>query len=606
MYLGTHSIVLSSQFAKLLVDEVIFALPEYPPENDMHPSQSSSSTRNDQFSSQHLDFNLSSSSSPTVRLPTKHHYPRSEGQSPTPTIGPKKFSKLLDTVLGSSPTSKRVETREEGFNQSSSQSSPALSFDYTIVDAPSSHSTPISCRAIDPVSDPPAFAPTGPDIFATSNPRNRRFGSSLKRSGSASSDILLSTGKSGNKRILPRFWTTLASPAREASFNMKYKEKKPVESIYDPNYPLDGEEGELVDDEACFIEMRGIDILTSVPPEIALEILNYVDLKTILACLAVSRSWSILASDPFIWRKFFYAAGWEINKELAFNEVALRNSIAKLSLSSRNSPGRPIRIGFLSRRSSMYNQTDRYFTTSVAFQDKSQLAPLSMDWKALYRARAEIERRICGNNTLVDGTLGDNVGDEPKMTVLTGHSDSVYCLEFDYEKIITGSRDRSIKVWSLQTGQLKTTLRGHSGSVLSLKFDSSGFMVSGSSDCTILVWDLIKGNVRKTLSGHEGGVLDLRIDRQWIVSCSKDTVVRVWNRTKLELHHAFHGHDGPVNAVGLQDGKIVSASGDMKIILWDIVTKSRLRTFSGHEAGLACIEFKARSYSFFSKLSWTD
>jgi F-box and WD-40 domain protein 1/11 len=126
---------------------------------------------------------------------------------------------------------------------------------------------------------------------------------------------------------------------------------------------------------------------------------------------------------------------------------------------------------------------------------------------------------------------------------------SVYCLEFDGTKIITGSRDKTIKIWDMRTGRLRGTLRGHMGSVLCLKFDKgecggpsaadvmeggdqcegSGFMVSGSSDCTVLVWDLNKlwksgkkeGGpefVQRVLRGHTGGVLDLRIDKNWIVS----------------------------------------------------------------------------------------
>lgn len=102
---------------------------------------------------------------------------------------------------------------------------------------------------------------------------------------------------------------------------------------------------------------------------------------------------------------------------------------------------------------------------------------------------------------------------------------SVYCLEFDQQKIVSGSRDRSIKVWSLPSGKLLSTLRGHEGSVLCLKFEtSSGFMVSGSSDRHILVWDLNmlknEGNLRPRaiLRGHTDGVVDLKLNEDWIVS----------------------------------------------------------------------------------------
>lgn len=125
----------------------------------------------------------------------------------------------------------------------------------------------------------------------------------------------------------------------------------------------------------------------------------------------------------------------------------------------------------------------------------------------------------------------------------------MYCVEFDSSKIVTGSRDRTIKVWSLQTGRCLATFSGHRGSVLCLKFEldfdldnghalseqnphgwHKGLMVSGSSDCSVCVWDLysypaaggeemaVMAELRGILRGHTGGVLDLRIEKDWIIS----------------------------------------------------------------------------------------
>ncbi|PIL29056.1 transporter [Ganoderma sinense ZZ0214-1] len=367
--------------------------------------------------------------------------------------------------------------------------------------------------------------------------------------------------------------------------------------------PLDGEEGELIDDEACFIDVRaitGMDIVSHLPLELALHLLTFLDLPSILACLRVSRNWNHLAYDNSIWRVLFSLReqdGWRVDL--------------------RRAP-----------RGTMY--------PSLRMPPSMAPAPLELNWYHLYRNRQELERRW--SNYPSAGLSADLSDDapvekelprayEPKVMRISGHSDSVYCLEFDSSRIVTGSRDRTIKVWSLKTGKCLATFAGHRGSVLCLKFDRDwdilddesedihtgirarkprrGFMVSGSSDCTVVVWDLyahppvvpggdslITADVRKVLRAHGGGVLDLRIDERWIVSCSKDALIRVWDRNTLELHCTLNGHEGPVNAVGLQGNRVVSASGDGKMILWDVVSGQRMRTLEGHDRGLACIEFK--------------
>lgn len=81
---------------------------------------------------------------------------------------------------------------------------------------------------------------------------------------------------------------------------------------------------------------------------------------------------------------------------------------------------------------------------------------------------------------------------------LIGHQDSVYCLQFDDEKIITGSRDQTIKIWDLNQYQCIHTLEGHQGSVLCLKYNDE-VIISGSSDHTVIVWDMKTKRIRGRL-----------------------------------------------------------------------------------------------------------
>ncbi|GAA5923061.1 F-box/WD repeat-containing protein [Sporobolomyces koalae] len=210
--------------------------------------------------------------------------------------------------------------------------------------------------------------------------------------------------------------------------------------------------------------------------------------------------------------------------------------------------------------------------------------PTVLDWPKLYKDRWLLEQRWREG--------------KPSWNWLEGHEDSVYCVQFDEKKVISGSRDKTIRIWDAASGTVSRVLTGHEGSILCLQYDDR-ILVSGSSDSRILVWDLVgdegtgrgKYEVKMTLVGHAMGVLDLCFDEQWIVSCSKDTTTRIWNRHTGEFLRALSGHRGPVNAVALNSNRILTASGDALMKMWDIHTGKTLRTFSGHTRGLACLEW---------------
>ncbi|TFK31228.1 hypothetical protein BDQ12DRAFT_694405 [Crucibulum laeve] len=197
---------------------------------------------------------------------------------------------------------------------------------------------------------------------------------------------------------------------------------------------------------------------------------------------------------------------------------------------------------------------------------------------------------------------------EPESMKISGHNDSVYCLEFDTKRIITGSRDRSIKVWSLHTGALLATFWGaHRGSVLCLKFEKDweeaggdvqepyaaedkfdgndkstagdghkprrGFMVSGSSDCSICVWDMdtgapVSGLGVAEVEGYHGDLeADLKQDRE----------------VTAEVRAVLKGHTGGVLDLRMDRKWIVSCSKDASIRVWDRSTLELHRTLRGHE-----------------------
>lgn len=79
------------------------------------------------------------------------------------------------------------------------------------------------------------------------------------------------------------------------------------------------------------------------------------------------------------------------------------------------------------------------------------------------------------------------------LLTLEGHTGWVHSVDFspDGKRIVSGSSDRTIKLWDARTGQetLTLALRGLTPSVYCVRFSADGRrIVSGCLDATIKVW----------------------------------------------------------------------------------------------------------------------
>jgi WD40 repeat protein len=63
----------------------------------------------------------------------------------------------------------------------------------------------------------------------------------------------------------------------------------------------------------------------------------------------------------------------------------------------------------------------------------------------------------------------------------------------DGKRIVSGSADRTIRIWDFNTGKLQKTIAGQTREIESVAFSHDGkHIVSGSADGTIKIWDAVE------------------------------------------------------------------------------------------------------------------
>lgn len=420
------------------------------------------------------------------------------------------------------------------------------------------------------------------------------------------------------------------------------------------------------------------------PPEITALIFLYLPPVDLLRSALASRSWRGRALDSNLWRVLFTREGWSAD----MGEVRTaedREARRRLTFSRQSSPkasrrkrdGDPERSGSIKRARESSN-THNGASPSNLDGWREQHGTLEADEDMVmhedgHAAHQRLGSDICqydGPDSLsgspshmtspalspsLQPDLFTQDSDLPRINWLylykqrrrlednwhkgryvtfqlphpdhlnEAHDECVYTIQHSRKWLVSGSRDKTIGIWDLDTQRRVRTLSGaHVASVLCLQFDEregEDVVVSGGSDSFVVIWRFSTGQIiRKMDQAHTESVLNLRFDDRYLITCSKDKTIKIWNRKEVfaddpivpavarrqlevggpnliaeySLLVTLEGHQAAVNAIQVHEGQIVSASGDRTIKAWDINTGHCVRTYTGHTKGIACVQYDGR------------
>ena len=183
----------------------------------------------------------------------------------------------------------------------------------------------------------------------------------------------------------------------------------------------------------------------------------------------------------------------------------------------------------------------------------------------------------------------------PFHRILTGHQGSVLSVRIspDGFTLVSGSRDDTIKLWDLKTGEVKRTLRPYEGDadIYGLAFSHDGkLMASGGRAKVIILWDASTYKPLRYLEGHTGDIRDLEFspDDKTLASAGEDKTFRLWDVATGRLKVKRAEHTAKVKtATYLPGGDLIAtASSDGTLRLWDAGTGAPKGMFSGAHEGL--------------------
>ncbi|MDB5271657.1 MAG: repeat-containing protein [Chitinophagaceae bacterium] len=163
-----------------------------------------------------------------------------------------------------------------------------------------------------------------------------------------------------------------------------------------------------------------------------------------------------------------------------------------------------------------------------------------------------------------------------ETVIQKGHNASVkaVALSPDGQYLITGSRDKSAKLWNVASGLELRSYIGHTHTINSVQFSPNGkYLATSSADNTARLWDVLTGKELFSTPVENKYMTDIAFssDNKLFASAGYDDKVKIWNISSFQLvkeieSNGDQGSGYGVNLAFSADGKWLAIGEDNKTV----------------------------------------
>jgi WD40 repeat protein/serine/threonine protein kinase len=166
----------------------------------------------------------------------------------------------------------------------------------------------------------------------------------------------------------------------------------------------------------------------------------------------------------------------------------------------------------------------------------------------------------------------------------------------DGTTLVSGSYDRTVRLWDLKSGRPRQTFRDQPDQITCVAVSPVGRVIaSGGEQGFVKLWDTSTGAELKTLHAHDAWVTDLAFspDGRLLATVGKDWACAIWTVEDFRRVRSWKPHPDEVLSVAFSpDGRTLATGGkDDTARTWDAATGEERRVLAGHDDPVACLNF---------------
>ena len=358
-----------------------------------------------------------------------------------------------------------------------------------------------------------------------------------------------------------------------------------------------------------------LDPVHILPPELFCEILSYLDEHTLLTASTSSKAWRSYCTESSQWKRILAQKGCIVKLEAA---AYAHSPLKHTAIDSAESSLQPLRTSanvdwykfsrnreHALRENWRHGRCTRFELPHASHASEGHDDDIyALHLRAPYLVSGGLDRTI----RIWDLDTCRLIG-EP----LRGHRQWVLCLQFDpgpaEDVIFSGAQDGELICWKFSARKfIKRVSNAHQLAILCLKF-TGAFVITGSNDKTIKVWNrctlstghLIDGTSTSSpealaiLTGHDGGVNAIDCSGDTVVSASADHTIRVWSIAQKECLRSIEEKHS-LKSVHIDGQTIVTAGGTTTTLYNDRLESKSKRTLR-HKPRVRTMQARFRNES---------